>query len=170
MKTKFAIMSEFDGIMEDLYNKADDLENLQKALDDISIEAEDKLAACFHVINKLQSEAAEADTIINNATTYKKQKLAAIEKLEDDMKLMMEFMSIQKVDRPDCRITLTKPREVVQVIDESKIPADFLRIVPETKAPDKKAILEALKAGKEIAGCSLGLGNPGLKYPKLKGE
>jgi hypothetical protein len=35
------------------------------------------------------------------------------------------------------------------------LPAEYVRVVPETKAPDKPAIIAALKAGAEIAGAEL---------------
>jgi hypothetical protein len=42
-----------------------------------------------------------------------------------------------------------------EVQDFSKLPTEFIRIIPETREPDKAAIKDALKAGKEVAGAVL---------------
>jgi len=148
----------------------DEVEKPPIDLEDIEIEAEEKIKACFHAINRLSAEAAEADVIINQAQAYKKKRLNAIERIENDMRFTMEMMGLEKIDEPDCRVTLIAPKDVCQITDESKIPVDYVRIVPESKTPDKVKILAALKAGTEIPGATLGLGKYGLKYTKIKGE
>jgi len=139
-------------------------------LEDLEIEAAEKIKNCFHVVNHLEAEIAEADIIIKNAQEYKKARTAAIERIEADIKITMEVMGLKKIDEPDCRITIQPGRERVEILDASKIPACFLRIIPETKEPDKVNILKALKAGEAVDGVQIGIGDPILKYPKLKGE
>ena len=139
-------------------------------LEDLEIEAAEKIKNCFHVVNHLEAEMAEADIIIKNAQEYKKARAAAIERIEADIKITMEVMGLKKIDEPDCRITIQPGRERVEILDASKIPVCFLRIIPETKEPDKVNILKALKAGEAVDGAQIGIGDPILKYPKLKGE
>ena len=139
-------------------------------LEDLEIEAAEKIKNCFHVVNHLEAEMAEADIIIKNAQEYKKARAAAIERIEADIKITMEVMGLKKIDEPDCRITIQPGRERVEILDASKIPVCFLRIIPETKELDKVNILKALKAGEAVDGAQIGIGDPILKYPKLKGE
>ena len=139
-------------------------------LEDLEIEAAEKIKNCFHVVNHLEAEIAEADIIIKNAQEYKKARAAAIERIEADIKITMEVMGLKKIDEPDCRITIQPGRERVEILDASKIPVCFLRIIPETKEPDKVNILKALKAGEAVDGVQISIGDPILKYPKLKGE
>jgi len=139
-------------------------------LEDLDIEAEEKIKNCFWAMNRLSAEAAEADIIIKNAQDYKKKRLEAIDRIEADVKITMEVMGIDKVDAPDCRVTLGKGREKVDVINERLIPLVYTRLVPESRSPDKVAILAALKKGEEIPGCVIGIGERGLTYPKIKGE
>lgn len=139
-------------------------------LEDLEIEAAEKIKNCFHVVNHLEAEMAEADIIIKNAQEYKKARAAAIERIEADIKITMEVMGLKKIDEPDCRITIQPGRERVEILDASKIPVCFLRIIPETKEPDKINILKALKAGEAVDGAQISIGDPILKYPKLKGE
>ena len=139
-------------------------------LEDLEIEAAEKIKACFHIVHHLEAEMAEADIIIKNAQEYKKARAAAIERIEADIKITMDVMGLKKIDEPDCRITIQPGRERVEILDASKIPVCFLRIIPETKEPDKVNILKALKAGEAVDGAQIGIGDPILKYPKLKGE
>jgi hypothetical protein len=139
-------------------------------LEDLEVEATEKIRNCFHVVNHLEAEIAEADLIIKNAQEYKKVRQAAIERIEADVKITMEVMGLKKIDEPDCRITIQPGREKVEILDAGKIPVCYLRIIPETKEPDKVNILKALKAGEKIDGVQIGIGDPILKYPKIKGE
>lgn len=139
-------------------------------LEDLEVEATEKIRNCFHVVNHLEAEIAEADLIIKNAQEYKKARQAAIERIEADVKITMEVMGLKKIDEPDCRITIQPGREKVEILDAGKIPVCYLRIIPETKEPDKVNILKALKAGEKIDGVQIGIGDPILKYPKIKGE
>lgn len=139
-------------------------------LEDLEIEATEKIKACFHIVHHLEAEMAEADAIIKNAQEYKKARAAAVERIEADIKITMEVMGLKKIDEPDCRVTIQPGRERVEILDASKIPVCFLRIIPETKEPDKVNILKALKAGEAVDGAQIGIGDPILKYPKLKGE
>jgi len=139
-------------------------------LEDLEIEAAEKIKACFHIVHHLEAEMAEADIIIKNAQDYKKKRLEAIERIEADIKITMEVMGLKKIDEPDCRITIQPGRERVEILDASKIPVCFLKIIPETKEPDKVTMLKALKNGESIDGVKLTVGDPILKYPKIKGE
>lgn len=140
------------------------------SLEDLEIEASEKIRNCFFVINRLKAEQAEADIIIKNAEAYKKARTAAIERIEADVKVTMEVVGLDKIDDPDCRVTLGKASQFVEVLDARLIPDTYCRIVPETKAPDKKAIMDALKAGCPIPGVKIGTGERSLTYPKIKGE
>jgi hypothetical protein len=79
-------------------------------------------------------------------------------------------MGIDKINTPDCRVTLGAPSPKVEVLDEKQIPAEYMRVIPETRAPDKAGLLKLLKTGVTIAGVKLGFGEPRLTYPKIKGE
>jgi len=43
----------------------------------------------------------------------------------------------------------------VEIVDPSKVPDNYMRIIPETKEPDKIAIKEQLKQGKAVEGTAL---------------
>jgi len=137
------------------------------SLEELEIEAEEKIANCSWVVARLEAEAAEADIVIKNAQAYKAARTKSIERIEADIKVTMEVMGLDKIDRPDCRVTLGSARERAEILDENLLPDEYMRI---KKEPAKTDILNALKAGKEIPGAKIGYGERSLRYLKLKGE
>lgn len=95
-------------------------------------------------INRLQDRLAAEKKRISNIEAWLLQNLMAC--------------GIQKIECPIFTIAVQANPQSVDVLDESAIPAEYMR-TPEPKppvpAPDKKAILAALKSGKEIAGCAI---------------
>lgn len=138
-------------------------------LEDLDIEAREKIRNCFYVIQRLKAEIAEAEIVAKQAQAYKSIREKAVDRIEADIKITMEVMGLDKINEPDHRITLGKPREKVEIVDESLIPSTYLRVIPEKREPDKVAILTALKNGAEITGAKIGFGEPSLTYPKIKG-
>lgn len=51
--------------------------------------------------------------------------------------------------------TLGKPSQVVQVLDLAALPAGYIRIVPESREPDKNAIKKAIQGGEVVPGAQL---------------
>jgi len=74
--------------------------------------------------------------------------------LEDSMRKTGE----KKIEAGTFRISLQKNPPYAFITNETLIPEDYLRIIPEKREPDKKLILEALKAGQEIPGALLSQG------------
>ncbi len=68
----------------------------------------------------------------------------------------MQHTGIQKIDGPYFRIAIQDNPPAVQIDDERQIPAEFMRQPePPPPMPDKPAIKDALKAGREIPGARL---------------
>lgn len=68
----------------------------------------------------------------------------------------METAEVQRIECPHFRIAIQAKPPSVDVYEQGLIPAEYMR-VPETPdpAPDKKAIADAIKAGKEVPGARL---------------
>lgn len=64
-----------------------------------------------------------------------------------------------KITLPEGTLSVSKGRDSVLIIDETRLPKWALRVV---KSPDKTAIGEKLKAGKKVPGAELKTGEPGL--------
>lgn len=65
---------------------------------------------------------------------------------------------ISKIECPAFTLAVQANPASVEVLDAAQIPAEYMRI-PEPKppiaAPDKRAIFAALKAGDDVAGCTI---------------
>lgn len=74
--------------------------------------------------------------------------------LRDYTKRAMESCQITKIEAPEFALSIQANPMSVDVFDESMIPIEFVRQPePPPPAPDKRAILAALKAGQDVPGC-----------------
>jgi outer membrane murein-binding lipoprotein Lpp len=69
--------------------------------------------------------------------------------------------ALQRMDRPRLEGTLftialhkNPPSLLVNVLPDS-LPPEYVRVIPEQREPDKKALMEAVKAGADIPGVEL---------------
>jgi hypothetical protein len=118
------------------------------------------------VIDKLVSFVREAETMAE-AVKARKEEIAERQKRferqsEAGRKIILSLMDAAQQPRvtlPEATLSITKPREKLTIWAEEEIPQGYFAIV---RKPDTKAITAALKAGNEIPGAELELGNPGL--------
>lgn len=66
----------------------------------------------------------------------------------------MQHAGLNRIQAPDCTISLRKAPPALVVEDEAQIPEWFW--VPQAAKMDKRAIIECLKAGDDVSGASLG--------------
>lgn len=119
------------------------------------------------VIDKLVSFVREAETMAE-AVKARKDEIAERQKRferqsEAGRKIILSLMDAAqqlKVTLPEATLSITKPREKLNIWAEEEIPQGYFQIV---RKPDTKAITAALKAGNEIPGAELELGAPGLR-------
>lgn len=79
-----------------------------------------------------------------------KERLA--EKFKFGLKLFMEMKGIREIQGYATRFVLHKNPASVFILDEQRIPEEYMNFKP---VPDKEKIKEALLAGKEVPGCTL---------------
>ncbi|WP_144933982.1 siphovirus Gp157 family protein [Pseudomonas alabamensis] len=121
-----------------------------------AIEAEfnDKALAVSRVILNMDGDVEAVDAEIARLEERKRllpnRKNQIIEYLRENM----EAAQITKISCPLFTITLAKGRNSVVVDDEKLLPDDLVS-VKVTTTPNKKAIADQLKAGKEIKGARL---------------
>lgn len=72
---------------------------------------------------------------------------------------VMQAAGETKVTLPEGTLSVSKGRDKVEVVDETVLPADYVRT---TTAPDKTAIMAAFKAGQVVPGAELRTGEPSL--------
>lgn len=82
-----------------------------------------------------------------------------VARLKDHILASMMVAGIHKIESPYFRISVRDNPPAVEIYEPGLIPAEFMRQPePPPPAPDKKAIAEALKSGREVAGCKLTVG------------
>jgi len=160
-----------------------------KFLEELGGEAEEKLAAYFHVIKGKEASLIEAKAVVETAQKFIARRTKEIEFLENGIKSTMLLLKLKKIDRPDARITIVEGREVLRrTTDLASIPAPFKTEEPQppkiiidwkkVEADVKAAQAEAEEIAKiegapfnpetfSFYGCRITRGEPSLRYPKL---
>jgi len=148
-----------------LYKIADEIERIlasevDRETGEISDETLEKLAElemgrdakALAVAAYLKGELAEAEA--GKVEAEKLKKRATVH--ENRAKRLVEYLQncipqgSDPISDARSKIAWRKNPPKVSIPDAEAVPPKFQRVVPETRAPDKKAILDALKAGASL--------------------
>lgn len=141
--------------VEDLLEAGEDV---QDTIDALQLSMEDKIEGLVKVIRNFE---ASAEAKKNEAKRLKEQAekdQANADRLKDWIKFNLIMLGKKKVETDLFKITVTKPREKVEV-DETRLPDDYFIIKRE---PISKTELKKLVKEQEIPGVQIVLGEPGL--------
>lgn len=141
--------------VEDLLEAGEDV---QDTIDALQLSMEDKIEGLVKVIRNFE---ASAEAKKNEAKRLKEQAekdQANADRLKDWIKFNLIMLGKKKVETDLFKITVTKPREKVEV-DETRLPDDYFIIKRE---PISKTELKKLVKEQEIPGVQIVLGDPGL--------
>lgn len=159
--TLFQIAADYRHVTDVLMDTGVDEQTLNDTLEGERWPLELKAQNYGFVIRNLQATAAS----IKEAEEQMKARRQAIEKraaaLVECLKTGLEIAGVHKLDTPYFALTVKKNPPGVEVWDERQIPAEFMRTrvpPPPAPEPDKVAIREALKAGREVPGALLAQG------------
>ena len=78
------------------------------------------------------------------------------DKKKDVVASVMERAGVKKLTEPDFTLSLRSTNPPLVVTDEGEIPEDFWK--PQTPKLDRQGLINALKAGREVPGATLGNG------------
>ena len=135
--TTIADTIEASGITDDIAAKAQGIEYVARG-------AEAHNAAIDAEIARLQALKASRQKVAQGLRSY--------------LQTNMETMGIEKIECPLFSMSLRKNPPSVEILDDGQLPAAYWR-TPEPKppvaAPDKKLILERLKAGDDVPGARM---------------
>jgi hypothetical protein len=109
-----------------------------------------KAEAVQYAIGRLESEAAFLKDQAEMYVTAAKVRMASVKRIKDRMKSLLVAMD-GKITGETVEFYVAKSQPALQI---DACPSEYTMQVTET-VPDKERIKADLKAGKEIAGCSL---------------
>jgi hypothetical protein len=155
----YNIAYEYRAVVDHLMDVQTDEQAIADTLEAEAYPLELKAQNVAYAIKNLEA-TAEA---IKNAEREMADRRKAIEKRAADLreytKTCMEIAGVQKIECPYFALTIKKNPAGVEIFEPSLIPASFMRQPePPPAAPDKKAIAEAIKEGREVPGAMLAQG------------
>lgn len=119
----------------------------------------DKLDGYCKIIKTLEVEAAAVGAESLRLSQRKTGLENQVKRMKDAMKSGMIRLNMNKHQSTLFTVSVTSPRQRVDVLDTEIVPKKYLRIKKEV---DKAAAMELLKSGKKIRGLSLVQGESGL--------
>jgi hypothetical protein len=155
--TLYEIAQEHRADLEKLTELDLDEQTLTDTLDSIGGELAVKAqsVACF-VRNLEASAAAIKDAEAQMAARRKALENRAA-RVKDYLLASMMVAGVQKVECPLFKLSVRENPPAVEIYEPGLIPAEFMKQPepPPPPSPDKTAIREAMKAGREVPGCKL---------------
>jgi hypothetical protein len=92
----------------------------------------------------------KADKLLSIAHAAK----VARERLKDYIKTAMEIQGVIDLEGDDFRFRITKAPPAVEILDQSKLPDEYI-VTKTTKAIDNKKIKAAIESGQKVPGADL---------------
>jgi hypothetical protein len=137
----------------------------------------DTLEGCTDVVERITAVVRSAieDEMLADASKARRDEMKAredrlrarAERKKADALGALQSTSRRKLEAPDFTLSIRAGSQSVRITDEAAIPEEFLRTPPPpAPAPDKKAIGDALKAGRTVTGAELSNGAPTLAIRK----
>lgn len=129
-----------------------DEQTVSDTLEAMAGDVEVKAQSVAHMVRAFEADAAACKQWAKDATDRAKAIEARAERIRDYLAKNLDACGIEKISGPGVALSWRASSAVV--IDEpGLIPVEFMRVKPAPDPePDKKAIADAIKAGKEVPG------------------
>lgn len=153
MANLYEITERYNNLLDLLDNKEITQDILNSALNEVQDEFNEKALNIVKFIKNLESDVNGLDA---EEKRLKAKKLAYKNKIEGLKKYLesgMVFSGLKKLDLGVFKISIAKNPPSLNILDEKLIPAEYL--IEQAPKIDNTSIKNAIKEGKEIAGCEL---------------
>lgn len=162
MKNDLALYQLADLYLQDMQKLADldlDEKTVTDTLEGLSGELEVKATNVAAFARNLEASAEAIRTAEEKMALRRKAIERRADSLRVYLKLNMERCGIQKIEGPHFVLAIKKNPPAVHVEALELVPAEFMKTPPPPPPVlDKKAVAEALKAGRDVPGCRLDQG------------
>lgn len=151
-----AMLYELDGIYRQLESMELDDETFQDTLDSIDFQTDLEKSLEYFVKMKANADA-DAQSYKNAKDDFaekEKRAKAKSDRFKEIINNAMRMSNKKKIETDLFKIS-TRDSKVVKIIDETKIPLEFMN-EKVTYVPMKKEIKLAIESGRDIAGAELG--------------
>lgn len=152
----YQIAAEHRMMVERLMQTQDDAAAIADTIEAESFPLEVKAQNVAYAIKNLEATAEAIKVAEKEMADRRKRIENRAAHVREYLKTCMEIAEVQKIECPHFALSIKNNPPSVDVYEPGLIPAEFMRTPePPPPAPDKKAIAEAIKAGKEVPGAQL---------------
>lgn len=156
MTSLYNIAAEYRDSANKLQDLDLDAQTLADTLDGLSGELEVKAKNVAFFARNLEATAASIKQAEVEMAARRKSLEQRAESLRQYIFASMQVAGVEQIECPHFRLSIKKNPAAVDVYEALLIPSEFMTTpVAPAPAPDKKAIAEALKAGREVPGAKL---------------
>lgn len=157
--TLFQIAAEYRNVTDVLQDMDVDEQTLKDTLEGESWDLALKAQNYGFVIRNMEATAAAIKEAEKQMAERRKRLEARTAYLTERLKTGMEIAGVTELSCPHFAIKVKKNPAGVDIFEPGLIPAEFMRQPePSPAVPDKAAIKEALKAGRDVPGAMLAQG------------
>ena len=132
-----------------------DADSFLAAIADIQADFSAKATNIGCLIREIVAESQAIGDTIKNLQGRAQSLDRRADRLREYLLMNMQAIGINRAADARIKLTLKNNPLSVRVDDPAAIPAEYCRIIPERREPDKTILKPALKAGALIPGCAL---------------
>ena len=155
MSHLYDLAAEYRAVSDKLHDAELDEQTIADALEGMAGDLQTKALNVGFVIRNLEGMAAQ----IKQAEEGMARRRKSIERRTDSLKgyllTNLQLAGISKVESPYFVLYVRNNQESVVIDAEGQIPDEFMREIPATYQPDRRAIKQAIQAGETVPGCHL---------------
>jgi hypothetical protein len=155
----YVIAQEHRAMVEALMATDNDAQTIKDTVEAESYPLEVKAQNVAYAVKNLEATAAAIKAAEQDMAARRKAIESRAMHIKEYIKTCMEVAGVSKIECPHFALSIKKNPASVDIFEEKSIPAEFMRQPePPPPSPDKTAIKEALKTGREVPGAMLAIG------------
>lgn len=132
------------------------LEAIRNTLEGLQGDIQTKAQSVAGVVLNLEAWAKAAKEASKQISERAKRAERRADYLREYMRFQLEAIGITKIDGPEFTVSIRKNPQSVVIASDADLGDEWMVFPPPPPpSPDKRKIADALKAGKEVLGCSL---------------
>lgn len=152
----YQIAAEHRQMVEALMDTNEDSQVIADTIEAESYPLEVKAQNVAYAIKTLEANAAAIKAEEQRMADRRKAMENRAQRIREYLQTCMEIATVTKIECPHFALSVKLNPPAVEVYEPSLVPPAFLKFAePPPPSPDKNAIKEALKAGKEVPGAHL---------------